>query len=456
MELDFQPNRKQALKNCLDNEKLLDILRINKIRRPRFVVLGPDNVYPLIGKYYDSNRQTYEVLTNYEKALKSSADFFVEYISTLHKYNVYLFDMDVFLLMKKIPFRTTTHDNSDQPKWLYEEIPVDFDEFTQKICHLAKRAVYIMGLDFCMVHMAIDVRGRPVVLDLLPMPVLSPEAAKLFREKVDSFISQESSTAPVTPVLLGTDPEFMLRDIETHSIKYPSQFLTKEGPIGYDERSENRAGTLFPLAEIRPRPDFCPIKLTDKIRDLLRQITNLIPEHIEWLAGSMPFEHYQIGGHIHFSNIRLSSRLLRALDNYLAIPVMLIENPITAVLRRKQYGWLGSVRDKSHGGFEYRVPGSWLISPELTRACLCLAKIIASEFPSLSRDYFIDPELQKAFYLSKKHLFYDIFAELWSDISKTSLYNQYAEYLTPFPQLISSRSHWDEETDLRKSWELMP
>ena len=236
---------------------------------------------------------------------------------------------------------------------------------------------------------------------------------------------------------------------------FPSAYLDRDGPLGYDERSEHREGRFFPIAEIRPRPNYCPLRLTENIAVILSQAVNQFPPYLEWLAGSVPFERYQIGGHIHFSRISVNCRLIRSLDNYLAIPIMLIENPETSVKRRRHYGWLGSIRPKPHGGFEYRTPGSWLISPEITKACLCLAKLVVTNYYSLTRDYFMDKELQKAFYQGKKYLFYDIFEEIWADITNTSMYDQYAPYLAPLVNMIHSYGHWDEQVDLRRSWGLL-
>ncbi len=464
-------NRKLPLKNCLDPEKIFEILKLNRVRRPRLVLPKPDSNYPLIGKWFvfPTGSPAEEPVTDFEQAQKSKADFFVEWINTVKKFNVYLFDLQVFFLTKKVTVKTHTGTQA-VPAWDYEEISPELDQDTQKICQLAQRVVYVLGLDFGLVHAAIDVQGRPVVLDVSPVPVFPPRAARIFYDRVKNFIQSRSHSTPwpadlagpdllavkESLVLLGADPEFMLRDTQTGQIIYPSEYLNKEGSLGYDERSEHREGRLFPLAEIRPEPDFCPVRLTDKIRDILAKALTFFPPHIEWLAGSLHFEQYQIGGHIHFSNLDINTRLLKALDNYLAIPLMLIEDPVASSRRRKQYGWLGSVRSKPHGGFEYRTPASWLVSPELTRGCLCLAKIVATEYRTLNKDSLTDPELQKAFYQSKKHYFYDIFQELWEDLTNTTLYSKYACYLVPLVNLISTYSHWDQNIDLRKSWGLLP
>ncbi len=481
-------NRKQPLKNCLDKEKIFEILKLNKVRRPRLINPLPESLYPLIGKHYDpvTGLQEVELVTDFAEATKSKSDFFVECVNTVKKYNVYLFDLNIFFMTKKVAVKTSSGPAPIKPAWNYAEIPRDLDHDAQKVGLLAMRAAYVLGLDFCVVHAGIDVHDHSFILDVSPVPDMPRQAINLFREQVAEFQNRWAlSNGPIGPdrapsgltqitlfkdndktseavpvpresiILLGADPEFMLRDSVTGQITYPSDFLNKEGSLGYDERSEHREGMFFPLAEIRPAPDYCPLRLTEKIRDILKRAVALFPPQVEWLAGSLHFEQYQIGGHIHFSNLTINCRLLRALDNYLAIPIMLIEDPATAARRRKQYGWLGSVRCKPHGGFEYRTPGSWLVSPELTRSCLCLAKIVATEYPDLSRDYFIDPGLQKAFYQSKKYYFYDIFGDLWQDITKTNLYGKYAHYLVPMTKLINSHLHWDEAVDLRKSWGLL-
>jgi hypothetical protein len=69
----------------------------------------------------------------------------------------------------------------------------------------------------------------------------------------------------------------------------------------------------------------------------------------------------------------------------------MIENPRSASLRRKRYGNLADFRIKKYGGFEYRTLGSWLVSPEITRGVLCLAKITISHYLELDQNYFASP-----------------------------------------------------------------
>ncbi|TLM99389.1 hypothetical protein FDZ73_21935, partial [bacterium] len=358
---------------------------------------------------------------------------------------------------KKIPVKSNTALKKAAADWQYEEIPQDMDVYSQKACVLATRAIYTLGLDFGEVFVGINPNGRPYVLDVKAAPLFNLQIAEKFRSALSAFLAEARcrERIPSGQMLLGADPEFILRDRLTDRLIYPSGFLPKEGMIGYDDRSERREGRLFPLAEIRPEPDSCPLRLVNKIRRTMAAGIKLIPyENIEWLAGSLHFARYQIGGHIHFGSIKLTTQLLKALDNYLGIPVMLIEDPETAAERRKNYGGLGSFRWEPHGGFEYRTPGSWLVSPEIARAVLCLAKVVACEYPVLKKDLFADMELQQAFYQGKKNYFFDLFEDLWQDIMATETYQQYRDELGLFTEMIHNRRSWDEHRDIRLAWNL--
>lgn len=444
-------NRKLPLKNGLDKEKVFEILRINRVRRPKFVVPGPESPYPLVAKPLNVTtvKSQEKIVRIFSELPKSGAYFFVEHLNLLQKYKAYIFDFNLFCLAKKV--RVKTNSQKIEPRWEYEELPKDLDKETQKISILAQRALYVLGLDFGLVHMGIDVKGRAVVLDVTPVPYMSLSIGERFLK----LVNKHHKGTPKRDVLLGADPEFILRNSTTGKIVYPSDFIKKEGVLGYDERSEGRAGRFYPLAEVRPKPDFSPLKLTENIRSILVTAASIFPPDTEWLAGSVQFGQYHIGGHIHFSHIDLNNKVLRALDNYLGIPLFLLEDPDTSALRRRQYGWLGSVRYKSHGGFEYRTPGSWLVTPEITKATLCLSKIIATEYEKLPLDFFVDIGLQKAFYQGKKMYFYDLFHDLWRDIKRTVLYEAYQEHLKILPDIIERGEIWDEKNDFRKAWGLI-
>lgn len=456
---DIVLNRKQALKNSLDKEKTFSLLKLNRVRRPAFVYLKPTTRFPVVAKSFWSapDIKGLKLVRSYQEAIQSKADFFTEFIEVVKKYRAYVFNLKVFCLTKKIPVRSNTGVNSSKGVWQYEEIPQDMDIDSQKAADMAIRAIYTLGLDFGEVFIGINPNGRSYVLDVTPAPVMTPPVAKQFEKNLNEFLAEAENQRPIPSgqVLLGADPEFILRDKLTDRLIYPSGFLPIEGTLGCDDRSERREGQFFPLAEIRPAPDTCPLRLVNKIRWTMAAGIKLIPyENIEWLAGSVHFARYQIGGHIHFGGITITTPLLKALDNYLGIPIMLIEDPEKAAERRKHYGGLGSFRLESHGGFEYRTPGSWLISPEIARAVLCLAKVVACEYPLLKKDFFVDMELQRAFYQGKKNYFFELFEDLWKDITAAETYRLYEKELRVFPEMIGSRKSWDEHKDIRLAWNL--
>ena len=452
-------NCKTALKNALDKEKSFFILKLNRIRRPAFIYLKPTTRFPIVAKnFWEANSAGgLKLVHNYREAVKSGADFFTEFIDVVKKYRIYVFDLKILSLTKKIPVKSNTGLKKSLDTWQYEEIPRDLDVDSRKVCTMAIRAVYTLGLTFGEVFVGINPNNRPYVLDVNPTPRFNDRCAKKFKAALGSCLedARHRWPEPAEQLLLGADPEFILRDRLTDRLIYPSGFLPQEGTLGYDERSEGREGRLFPLAEIRPEPDTCPLRLVNKIRWTMAAGIKLIPfENIEWLAGSLHYARYQIGGHIHFGGIKINTALLKALDNYLGIPVMLIEDPEKAAERRKHYGGLGSFRLEPHGGFEYRTPGSWLISPDIARAVLCLAKVVAREYPVLTQDFFNDIEIQRAFYQGKKNYFFDLFETLWQDICRTETYEQYPKELQLFPEMIHNRQSWDEGQDIRLAWDM--
>lgn len=125
-------------------------------------------------------------------------------------------------------------------------------------------------------------------------------------------------------------------------------------------------------AEIRPGQSESPIDLTSKIYQILEYGHNKA-EHLEFYSGHY-VEDYAIGGHIHVSTPP-SPEIIEGLDVVLGS----LSNTIDDLDQRKQrestgYGQKGAYRRKSYG-FEYRTPGSFLLSPTVTLVTLTLAKL---------------------------------------------------------------------------------
>ncbi|MBO8158417.1 hypothetical protein [Thermosyntropha sp.] len=379
--------------------------------------------------------------------------------------------MSKILKLNNIPF---SYENIDKANRIYEIVVCDFNiisikakntsktkknvEFIRegnnpKIAEMARKTLYILGLDIGKVYIILNARRQYKVTSVDPSPILRQKelnAVKAYIKKIyniDDYVQKRE-------VKIGADPEFLLINSKNQKIVAASNFFPREGVVGCDNiRMPNRQQR--PIAEIRPKPSFSPLELTHNIKEALIAANKLAPhKNIKWLAGSQPANEYSTGGHIHFSNTELNFKLLRALDNYLGIIGFLLENPVPAAKRRKKYGFIGDVRKKEHGGFEYRTLGSWLISPQITLAILCLAKIVASKYPYLSMNYFCSIEAQKAFYNGEQERLKIYFKYLWNDIKNTDIYFLYCEHLQIIPEMIEKNTNWDEKIDIRKAWSI--
>jgi hypothetical protein len=323
----------------------------------------------------------------------------------------------------------------------------------QKIADLARRVSYLVGLDMALVTIVLTARRRYKVVSINSSPETRDKDFERMIEKIKRIAQREHDLKNIQ-VKMGADPEFMIVNSKTGKMISASEFFPRDGIVGCDNiRVPNRQQR--PIAEVRPRPTTSPLELTTNIRQALVSASRLAPyKNTRWMAGSQPVTGYSIGGHIHFSNIRLDGGLLRALDNYLGIPIFLIENPVTAAKRRKKYGFIGDYRIKDHGGFEYRVLGSWLINQKITTAVLCLAKIIANRYAEIPQNYLNTAEAQRAFYKGDQEYFRPIFNSLWSNLENLDLYQEYKEELQIIPEMITNHVIWDEKSDLRKGWKL--
>ncbi len=305
----------------------------------------------------------------------------------IREYKVLMMNLDPLRVWK----REVVSSSENTPKWTRIKIEDD-DKELKRITTAARIAVQALGLDFAMAYVALSKPRKPVIKRVDPSPELPTRTLKSLIE----FLVESPYIPQKKEVTLGADPEFILINSDTGKMIPASQFLPRFGTVGCDSvRIPNRQQR--PIGELRPEPSPSPLVLADNIRKTLLQAVKLLPyNNIKWIAGSQP-SNYPIGGHIHFSNIQVSSKLLRALDNYLAIPVFLMEDTKNATMRRTKYGLLSDYRIKEYG-FEYRTTSSWLVTPEISRGVLCLAKLIASNYTELSNNCFIRTEIQNAFY----------------------------------------------------------
>lgn len=378
---------------------------------------------------------------------------------TIRRYFAVVFQQDVISLYRskgrKAWLSPVIQSSSDDA---FEEIaPTLNQREVRRVIRLATRAIYALGLDFGGVMFGINHSGKVKVLYVTPTPklneALAEKMAERFRKYIDSCERREGSQA-----VLGADPEFVLRESTSGTMVLASKYFKKRGIVGCDSISlrEDQTRTQHPLAELRPQPDTNPRQLVINIYKAMLSGVRLINQPtVEWLAGGMPLQGYPIGGHIHFSQVWLNSQLLRVLDNYLALPMVLIESK-ESLQRRPRYGYLGDIRRQFHGGFEYRTLPSWLIAPRLTKGVISLAKLITSNHLAFTYFPLFDYEMQRAFYQGNKVKLKPVVEQIIWKIKSLPSYGDYAAYLEPFFETVLSGVEWNEHQDIRAAWKLPP
>lgn len=327
---------------------------------------------------------------------------------------------------------------------------------------VARRALLAVGLHFGSVDICFSHGNNPIVHAIHAAPECSSRLfiryikalwniiKQLHRDRTEPAIQREQR------LRLGADPEFLLIRRDNKTLRYASDYFPPYGTVGFDRQSVNVQGTSkHVLAEIRPAPTHTPQQLVVNIRHALHKARRLAPDfNTKWLAGSYPHPGFPAGGHIHFSGIVPNMFLLRALDNYLAIPAMLMEHPILAAKRRASYGMLGDMRAKAHGGFEYRTLGSWLSGYRRAFITLSLAYFVIVEYPNLQRNILQTLPSQQAFYKGDANFFRRHFDRLWRDIEQTPSYKKWRQVLMAIRIWIHDRRYWQEEIDLKQLWNI--
>jgi hypothetical protein len=329
--------------------------------------------------------------------------------------------------------------------------------YVRRAIREARKSVYALGLEFALVHIGIQ-GGDTIVMDVNPTPVLNQRLAECYADEMNAFaVELRAANHPTMSrtrlILIGADPEFILRK-PNGKIVSADRFMGREGVVGCDAVVLSGHRIVLPLVELRPQPSTSPIALTHHLRSLMQKAAKMINEpQLDWLAGAMPVKGLPLGGHIHFSGVEVNSKLLRVLDNYLALPLVLLESE-SANRRRPRYGFLGDFRRQSHGGFEYRSLPSWLVSPIITVGVLSLGLVIAHHYSDLQQRPLRLLEVQRAFYQGDKDRIKPIVEKLWQDIKETTMYEKYQKELSRLFQMILLKEAWQEEQDFRQNWRI--
>ena len=323
----------------------------------------------------------------------------------------------------------------------------------QRLAEAACRSVYLLGLHYAAVTLRVLPGGGWCIAGVDPFPRAAEELASAYGESIAALVAALAGGAGNRDeAVLGADPEFLMAT-QQGRVLYASRYLEQAGTVGYDRQSRGRLGTVYPLVEVRPSPSPSPIVLAANTERALAEAAERLPTRsTRWMAGSYPLGAYPTGGHIHFSGVPLTTPVLSALDNYLALPVMLLEDRRRSRQRRRKYGRLGDFRRKDHGGFEYRTLPSWLVSKEAARAVLCLAKVVAAEWHSLTGAPLQTLPMVKRFYQGRKAQLRRFFPALWRRLLKTRTARAYRYELSYIPRALAGGCEWDDEADFKKAW----
>ena len=335
----------------------------------------------------------------------------------------------------------------------FAEIAGDLDEQSRRVCLMAVRAVHALGLEFGLATLGVNAYGRIFVLDVAPTPVLRGRLLELFAAGLAEFMdAMDAGRAGRGEVLLGTDLEFMMKGRRGQMV-LASRYFPAKGRVGCDDRTFAGDRSKRPLAEIRPEPAPTPEELLDHIAAALNEAVRMnSAPYPEWVAGSAPFERFPIGGHVHFSGVPHTARMVSLLDVYVGLPLMLIEDPVSTLRRRPKYGFLGDVRHKPYGGFEYRTPASFLVDPDIALGALALAYTVALHQAQLAYLPLHGGDNTAAFYSSDRVHLLPLVMRAHEQIRRTSTYLRYQEPIDLIFSMIRNDEVWDESVDVRKSW----
>ncbi|MGN7357154.1 putative amidoligase domain-containing protein [Paenibacillus sp. SAF-054] len=322
---------------------------------------------------------------------------------------------------------------------------------------MAVRALYTLGLSSGEVQLVSGGGDRKYAVEKVTPSVWieSKRLQRLYRRTQNKHErSLELELNDDSTLLLGMDPEFLILDSRDRAIVPASRFLDKEGEVGCDAVHGDGV-TTYPIAELRPLPSAHPRELLVGLMRTMRMAGEMIRDRsLLWVAGGMPKSGLPLGGHLHFSGIPLTAELLRTLDNYLTLPVSVLEAP-TSQQRRPKYGFLGDFRRQPHGGFEYRTLPSFLVSPLLTKGIVYLAYLIVTQYRTLNlRPLDDDDSIHRAYYQGDRERIKECVAPLMSDIRALDRYKDAEDYIEPLFRQIREGGIWNEYRDIRPLWNI--
>lgn len=326
-----------------------------------------------------------------------------------------------------------------------------------RLTRLALKALHAARLELGIVNINVEDSGRCTVRSI-QLPEIDISYGDAWRDAIQRFTAEWQSRSlscvdeEKQKLLIGADPEFLLLSKQGKVVS-AARYLEGGHGTGCDAAVVG-GRVMYPVAELRPAPAADPEQLAGHIRKLLIQANTRITDHsLQWAAGGMPVAGFALGGHIHISGSRLTSRLLHQLDSYVALPLAMIETAGDHA-RRPRYGTLGDFRLQPHGGFEYRTLPSWLVSPLAAKGAFALMLLCARETDHLhylpSRD---DPIIE-AYYSGDRLRLRSCLEPLIASIQATKSYGELCKWIDPVMAAARQGKSWDTQTDIRLKWRI--
>lgn len=266
-------------------------------------------------------------------------------------------------------------------------------------------------------------------------------------------MSLNPSPVDEEPLLIGCDPEF----------GYIKNQRTQQAIAVGDRFGRDSGGRV---GEIRPRPGRTPGELLSNITATLKEGAdgNDLLKTYFWKAGAMACEE-PLGGHIHFghSSLKGSSELRQsvadALDKTFSVVSLLTEDRAEAIKRRcgSTYGGLHNSRNQPHG-MEYRVPSSWLVSPEVVKGNLATAYVVVDgvmrspEYDKIIKALPMPSETDYKEY-NTLNLMYGL-KDIIVTIKRAPKYPNYKKSIDWLISLIVKEKTWESNRDMLLTWDL--
>jgi len=248
---------------------------------------------------------------------------------------------------------------------------------------------------------------------------------------------------------IGADPEFACLN-RKGGVVSAGDYVSEDDDV---EFGADGNGITF---ELRPGPSKDPLKIVNNIHDIFVRQTIDKPEFLKfkWVAGSW-HSGYPMGGHVHFglkASVVNFADAINHLDHYVGVVSLLLEIKSHGAKRRGDgYGGMGDMRVQPWG-FEYRPMSSWLSSPYVAAAMLCLSKTVMYELLNNSKFEWHKFAVRDDFYKMNQERVLSKFPEIWNDITKMHLYQTYKPYIDLIYFLVKNRLTWIPATGMKESW----